>query len=310
VNFTKHARAIIPAFAFVAGTPSAWSAITLAADEAPVDPPWTQPANFSWVREKGSTTATADLVLRYRSEVQRSANEGFASQGSYGFGVYLHRDNAAGAVKNDRGLQASYSGLLVPDWGNAGPVGSLGYSLKASTGKGLVDVDQPSGSKIQVDKTKNRIVFSLGGFLQPKMSGAPMVGRVPAVLFLDGGPSLYFDESRGQGVMGTGHVTGASFKLAVNYAPLGLEPKAVGGLALVPTMRLAAQTQRDLDAAGSRMKKTRNLYSLELNLLFAQPDTATNKLIPSLQLSRSVGADLLTGRADTAKTELSFGLTF
>lgn len=310
MNFAKHPRIIGSALVFAACASPAWSAITLAADEAPIDPPWTQPANFAWVREKGSTTATADLVLRYRSEVQRSANAGFASQGSYGFGVYLHRDNAADAVKNDRGVQASYSGLLVPDWGNAGPVGSLGYSLKGSIGKGLVDVDQPSGSKIQVDKTKNRVLLSLGGYLQPRISGDPVVGRLPAIFFFDGGPSVYFDESRGEGVLGTGRVTGASFKLAVNYAPLGLEPVAVGGLAVVPTMRLAAQTQHDLSAAGSRIKKTRNLYSLELNLLFAQPDTATNKLIPSLQLSRSVGADLLTGRAQTAKTELTFGLTF
>lgn len=310
MNFTRHQRALIQVLASASCIPSAWSAITLAAEEAPIDPPWAQPANFSLVREKGTTTATADLVLRYRSEVQRTSNKNYASQGSYGFGVYLHRDNTADARKNDRGVQASYSGLLVPDWNNAGPVVSLGYSLKASTGKGLVEVDQLAGTKVQVDKTKNRVVLALGGYLQPKLSANPVVGQVPGIMFFDGGPSLYFDESRGNGVVGTGRISGASLKLAFNYAPLGMEPVAVSGLAVVPTVRLAAQTQHDLNASGSRTKTTRNLYSLDLNLLFAQPDEAANKLIPSLQLSRSVGADILTGRARTAKTELSFGLTF
>jgi len=186
----------------------------------------------------------------------------------------------------------------------------LGYSLKASTGKGLVEIVQPAGTKTQVEKTKNRFVLSLGGYLQPQKSGTPEVGKVSAIIFFDGGPSLYFDESRGNGLSGTGLVGGAALSLGFNYAPLGLEPVAISGLTMIPTMRLAAQTQHDFSASGSRVKSSRNLYRLEINLLFAQPDGTTNKLVPSLQLSRSVGADLLTGRAQTAKTELTFGLTF
>ncbi len=99
-------------------------------------------------------------------------------------------------------------------------------------------------------------------------------------------------------------------KLGANYAPLGLEPTPLAGLAVVPTIRLAAQVQRDFSATDSRTKQTRKLYSLELNLLFARPDDEDGKFVPSLQLARSVGADLLTGRSETAKTELSLGLTF
>jgi hypothetical protein len=310
MNSARHHRFLINGLLLAAWIPSAWAGITLAAEDAPVDPPWKQPANFSLVREAGVTTVTADMVLRYRSEDQYAANPGFASKGSYALGLYVHRDNTVNAKKNDRGLQVSYSGLLVPDWSNAGPVVSLGYSIKASTGKGLVEVQQFAGPKTQVEKTKNRLTLSLGGYVQPRISGNPKVGEVPSIMFFDGGPSLYLDESRGNGVAGTGRVIGAALKLGFNYAPLGLEPVALVGMTVVPTIRLAAQSQHDLSVSGSREKKTRNLYTLDFNLLFAQPDGTSNKLIPSLQFSRSVGADLLTGRKQTAKTEVTFGLTF
>ena len=289
----------------------AWSAgLTLRAADPPVNTPWTEPASLAVTREGGSNTVTADLVLSYRSEVQVARNANFSKNGSYGAGVYLHRDTTSTEPKNDRGVSLGYAGLLVPDLGNAGPVGSLGYSVKLSAGKSLVEVEDAGGNKSWVDKTKTRLLASLGGYLQPALGGSPQKGVIPPVLFFDGGPALYVDQSRGNGVKGTGRVTGAQLKLGANYAPFGLEPLPVAGLAMVPTLRIAAQIQRDFSATESRTKQTRKLYSLELNLLFARPDDGDGKFVPSLQLARSVGADLLTGRPEGAKTDLLLGLTF
>lgn len=289
----------------------AWSGgLILRAADAPLNTPWSEPASLTVTREGGNNTVTADLVLSYRSEVQVSRNVNFAKRGSYSTSVYLHRDTTPTAPKNDRGVSLGYAGLLVPDLSNAGPVGSLAYSVKLSVGKSLVEVEDAGGNKSWVDKTKTRLLASLGGYVQPVLGGDPQKGVIPAVLFFDGGPAFYVDQSRGNGVKGTGRLTGAQLKLGANYAPFGLEPIPVAGLAMVPTLRLAAQVQRDLSATESRTKRTRKLYSLELNLLFARPDDEDGKFVPSLQLARTVGADLLTGRSDTAKTELSLGLTF
>lgn len=290
--------------------PAFSAGLTLRAADAPVNTPWKEPANLAVTREGGSNTATADLVLAYQSEVQVSRNAKFARNGSYSAGLYLHRDSTSSAPKNDRGLSLGYAGLLVPDFGNAGPVGSLGYSVKVSAGNSLVEVEAAAGVKSWVDKTKTRLVLALGGYVQPAIGGNPQKGVVPSILYFDGGPALYVDQSRGNGVKGTGRLTGAQFKLGANYAPLGLEPTLVAGLVMVPTIRLAAQAQRDFSATESRTQQTRKLYSLELNLLLARPDDEDGKFVPSLQLARSVGADLLTGRSEAAKTELLLGLTF
>lgn len=308
---TKQLTITAVALAVTLWAPIARCAFKLSADEAPVDPPWSQPANLSVVREGGTNTVTADFLLQYQSKARRYGDAAFAADGSYGVGIFLHRDNTPTARRNDRGLQLSYSGLLVPNLSNAGPVVRMGYSLKAKTGKALVEVDQPDGSKALVDKTKNRIVLALGGYLLPAMSGEPTPGVIPPIrVFFDGGPSLYLDESRGNGVPGNGRITGTQLKLGFNYAPLGHDPLPVKGLTMFPTLRLAAQVQSDISASGTRTRMTRKLYSLELNLLFDRPETETDKLVPSIQLSRSVGADVLTGRAQAARTELMLGLSF
>lgn len=304
-------RAVAVVLAGVAAALPVWGAgLSLTAADAPVNTPWSEPANLSVTREAGTSTVTADLVLNYQSETRYRKSAGFASKGSYSVGVYLHRDTTATAPRNDRGVAVSYAGLLVSDFSNAGPVGSLGYAVKLGAGKSVVEVEAADGSRSWVDKTKIRLVASLGGYLQPALGGGPTPGVIAPILFFDGGPAVYVDQLRGQGIQGSGRVTGGQLKLGANLAPMGLEPVPMAGLAMVPTLRVAAQVQRDFSASDSRTRQTRKLYSLELNLLFGRPEEEAGKLVPSLQLARSVGADLLTGRAESAKTELSLGLTF
>ena len=94
--------------------------------------------------------------------------------------------------------------------------------------------------------------------------------------------------------------------------PFGIDPTAefnrFGGLGFVPTFRAAAQFEKDAAASGLRVKDTYKLYTLEISLAFSK--LSGNDIVPTLNLARTVGADLLTGRARTSKTELSLGLTF
>ena len=52
------------------------------------------------------------------------------------------------------------------------------------------------------------------------------------------------------------------------------------------------------------------IYSVGLTIEAGAYGKSNGQLIPSLTLARSTGADLLKGRANSAKTELTFGLTF
>lgn len=203
-------------------------------------------------RGDGSNTVTADLVLSFRSEVHVSRNTNFANNGSYSARLYLHLNSTSSAPKNDGGLSLGYASLLVRVYGTARPVGSLGHPVKLNDGKSLVEVKDAVGTKSWGDKTKTRLVAGFGGHLQPAIGGSLQKGEVSAILYCDGGPSLNFNQSQGNAVMGTDRLTGSQMKLGANYAPLGLALTLVADLAMVPTIWLAAQVQRDFSSTDTR----------------------------------------------------------
>ena len=158
---------------------------------------------------------------------------------------------------------------------------------------------------------------TVGGYYQPAFSA----GRVPprpgssdrsaAIWFFDGALSIYSDNSSGGSGKGVGRLSGGMISVAANVAPLGLDPafNTVGNLGFVPTLRVGAQVQSDAGATGDREKDTRKLYSASLSLAFGNLGESKG-VIPSINLSRTYGADVLTGRANSGKTELSLGLSF
>lgn len=289
---------------------------TLAAADAPIDPPWAQPATLSYVRNgDGTTSATVDAVLRYKWSGQ-SASAQSAVKTSYGAGVYLHRDTTSSAPKNDRGVSANYGQLIVNDGDNSQGVRSLNWNGKISFGKALEAFKDASGAASSSDRTKDRELLQLSGYFQPALAGVPVPPesnlRPPMVMFFDSSLGLYSDNSKGGSGKGVGRLSGGLLGLSANFAPFGIDPAAgfnrVGGLGFVPTIRFAAQVQHDLASSGERPKDTYKLYTAEVALAFSK--LSGGGVVPTLNLSRTIGADLLTGRAKSSKTELSLGLSF
>jgi hypothetical protein len=294
----------------------ALAAITLAADDAPTNPPWKQPATLSYVRNgDGTTNATADAVLRYKVTDTPPA-ESTAKTTTYSFGTYIHRDNDSTAPKNDRGLSASYGQFIVEDYNNAQGPRSFNWNAKLTFGKALQEYVDDNKATVRSDKTKDRQLVQVSGYYQMPTSGVPVApgskDRPAAVIFFDGNLGAYSDHSSGGSGKGTGRLTGTLLSASANIAPFGIDPSSefnrYGGLGFVPTFRAAAQFEKDAAASGLRTKDTYKLYTLEMSLAFSK--VSGNDIVPTLNLSRSVGADLLTGRARTSKTELSLGLTF
>jgi hypothetical protein len=142
----------------------------------------------------------------------------------------------------------------------------------------------------------------------------PQIGKPGPILYfyLEGGG--YSDHIGGAQVAAIdGRVSGLLAKVSATYAPFGLK-SAIG---VVPVLDLSAQVQSDRNAGGGRVEETRRLYRASLSMNFGVPDkqgpagkTSLNKLQPSLVLSRTLGADLLSGRPKAAVTELVLSLKY
>lgn len=310
-----HARDLVAAAIAPWLTASALASVTLAADDAPSDPPWESPATLSYVwNGDGTSKGVVDAVLRYKNS-DVSSSQAKATKSNYALGVYVHRDTDSGAPRNDRGVQASYGQLIVRDGSNSGGVRSLSWTAKLSLGKALQAYKDANDVELHSDRTKDRQSLQLAGYYQPALTGAPprpgSNDRPPLIMFFDGSIGAYSDNSHGGSGKGTGRLTGAMVGLSANFAPLGIDPafNQIGSLGFVPTVRLAAQVQRDMAASGDRPKDTYKLFTVAISLAFGKLQSGGG-LVPSLNLVRTVGADLLTGRAKTSTTELSLGLTF
>jgi hypothetical protein len=293
-----------------------FAAVILAADDAPADPPWNNPATLSYVRNgDGTTNATIDAVFRYKNSDVTSTSSA-ATKSNYSAGVYVHRDNDSSAPKNDRGVQVSYGQFIVRDADNSKGVSSLNWLAKLALGNSLQAYKDTNNIVVYSDRTKDRQLVQLAGYYQPALSGVPprpgSDDRPPLVMFFDGNIGAYSDHSSGGSGKGTGRLTGAMMGLSANIAPLGLDPafNKLANLGFVPTLRVAAQVQRDASACGDRLKGTYKLYTASLSFAFAKLNSGGGGMVPSFNLSRTVGADLLMGRAETSRTEISLGLAF
>jgi hypothetical protein len=287
--------------------------VTLAADEAPADPPWQNPASVAYTRNgDGTAVSTANAVLKY-SYIMAMPASGGAMQDRFGLSTFIHRDTTAASPTNDRGIALSFSRAYVPDTRNSEGVFSLGVNAKVSFGKALQEDKDASGKTIYPDRNKDRQILVGTTYYKFPLAGDPISNPRPFISFLTGTVGFYSDHSSGGNGKRTGRVTGSSVASSWNAAPFGIDPEAnkIGGFGFVPTIQLAAQLQQDSRASQTRVKDNYKLYSATLALQFAKLDKSNvNGLVPSLNLTRSVGADLLIGRPYQTKTELSLGLSF
>jgi len=304
----------------------AFSQVTLAADSEPTDKPWTKPATLSYTRGgDGKSTTTADAYLKYtvKRTTDASSPTAAATNDAWSIAGYVHRNNADDAKKDDRGVALGYARLLVLDsFGSAGPM-SMEWGGKITFGKSLVLLDDKASPEEYNDKTKEREKLYVSGFFQPALSGTPTrksddpKHRSPATMdmYFTWNAGLYSDHTAGGAGKGNGRNNGAMAGLEWNIMPFGMVAanNAIGDYGVAPVFTLAAQIEKDISASGQRKKDTYKLYTAMLTLEFDTiVDTAGSigRLKPSLNFSRSIGADLLGGRPYEGKTEISFGLSF
>lgn len=306
----------------------AFSQISLSAGNEPADKAWQKPATLAYVRNgDGSSITAIDAYLKYTMENTRLARtiDAPAVKESWSVAAYLDKDTGGSTRKNDRGGVLGYTRMIVTDYPNTGPVMSLSWNARLSVGKSLQLIDDKVTPQQFVDKTKDRQLLTAVAYFQPQTAAERPGNGDAAVrsavrpfdmfLLMEGG--LYSDHNSGGAADGGGRLSGGLASIEWNFFPLGLvaSDNRIGGYGVAPVLTLAAQVQHDTSASGMRKKDTYKLYTamltLELNTLVNDGNkSGIGRLKPSLSVSRSVGADLLSGRPYEAKTEVAFGLTF
>lgn len=313
----RHHLLLIPLFAAA----PAWAQLSLTADREPDDKSWESPATIAYTRDGNHQSNTAiDAYLSYKHALPAQATRNGARADSVAVSGYVHRNNQGDARQNDRGLALSFKRFIVADNNNAGPVTSLAWNAKLSAGKTLLPTGSTDAGGVPQydDVTKDRQQVFLSGYLQPALAGSAHGGGPRAVLgrtsvqHLGWNAGIYSDHNSGGSGLNKGRLSGANGAVEWSVMPLGLiaGDNRLGGYGVIPVLALKAQIQHDFSANGARTKDTYKLYSAALRFDFETLNTGGVHLIPSLVLKRSIGADLLAGRAYEGKTEIAFGLSF
>lgn len=281
-------------------------ALTLQADSAPNEEPWTAPATINYVHTNGSTTGSIDAALDY-SYTLKNPDDGtfWGKKWMFDIGPYVHRNTDPSALKNDRGVSLSASWHGNVDKKVTEQRLALTVSGSAAWGKTLVVAADGNGNPTRSDDNTDRETLTADLYWHPAFPQGS--------LFFDAGLGLYSDHTSGGAADSDGRLSGTTGSIGANWAILGYEPVSVPGwsLAVVPTLTALAQVEKDSSASGGRAKGTYHLWSVAAGLAFASLAQGDHPhAIPSLSLSRSSGSDLLTGRPRSALTEITLGLTF
>jgi hypothetical protein len=279
---------------------------SLRAAEEPDAKEWAQGASLSYVAKDGKATWQTDAVVKVGWEWARSDAVTPGQPLTFGvttwgleLGPYLHRLDGSDAPVNDRGLSVRLSMFRVPAGPATGAVVSYAADVVGSGGTTLKERSgTPAGQFDNVDA--KRVVATLSMYYQRadnwflRLSG--------------GGYSDHVSGSPGPGV--NGRETGLHGSVQLSISPLGLLGTRVGPYALVPLLTLKAQKQSDRSATDSRTRNNYELYTALLSLPLAFGDSKRSGFVPSLDISRSVGADLLAGRARSGITRVALALKY
>jgi hypothetical protein len=309
---SRHLLGLIVA-AQCSGVHAQWK---LAGDQQPNDPPlWQKPATISHTKVDGKSTGNVDADLRYAFKSGPQPSVIGLSSTSYAAGVYVHRTNAEKAPKNDRGGSLKIGkvyrfGQVDPTQNDSAStvkrIDFIELSLSIKAGKTFVSDKDAAGAARTWDKKTLRVVAQGDYYLIPKTADKPLASDIQ--FNIAGG--AYEDLLSGTGAQ-SGNLSGAFARARIDWAFRGLNPgdtKVSEGLGFAPVLYVSTQVQRDFADSGDRQKEQRILHAIGLSLNFAK--LGDSGLVPSLVLERSVGADLLVGRAKSGKTLLALGVAF
>jgi hypothetical protein len=276
-----------------------------AAEPAPSKQPWTKGAGIAYTSIDGASTTDIDAVLalnyRFYQPLPLAGEDDFKG-GSIGWtasaGPYLHKHRESSKPTNDRGATISFGANWIPRHfaSGSGAVVSISAGLTIEAGKTLSESGTGTGHYVDVDKQRTilsgsvyydpvRYAFlrlTLGGYTD-KASDAPA-------------PAL------------NGRESGTLAGLDLSIYPLGRAyrfPNVANGL--IPLLTFSGLKQWDASASGQRQKRDYRLGSATLSFLFAPHDSA---FVPSLDISRSFGANLLEGRERSGKTSVRFSVKY
>lgn len=261
---------------------------------------WERGAALAYASVDGKSTTDIDMLVKLQYELLQPLTSDPAAAGSIkwkaGLGPYLHKHRADEKPQNDRGAQASLTAHWKPGGDPSGPVVNIDMGISFSAGKKLTETTAGSNQYLDVDT--QRAQATLAGYVRPHES---MYFRTTVGAYDD----RVTDSPK---VALNGREAGWSAKLQWSFYPTGLLPlKLKDELTVVPLLTLSAQKQWDSLATGSRREKNYKLYSIVLSFPFRTGDAG---LIPSFDIERSIGADLLQGRPSSGKTSALFTLKY
>lgn len=269
-----------------------------AADEpAPAMKEWERGASIAYVKLDDKSTTDIDAVgaLNFVGSEKTPQWREFSSVSwRVGGGAYLHKYNASSTPEHDRGWLIQTGATWLP--GNpSGPVLGFDTGLLYKRGTSLT----ATGAGTHVDVDTSRALLTGSAYFQNS-----------GYYFLRATAGAYSDDISDAPTAGlNGRENGVLGKLQASFYPLKLAPTEISGtnLSFTPLITAIAQKQWDTSASGARQERDYKLYSIALSLNFARDNSG---FVPSLDISRSIGADLLEGRARVGKTSVRFSLKY
>lgn len=264
---------------------------------------WEQGAGIAFNSVDGKETWQTDAVLKIIASSLKQSDliEVPSIKRNLSGGVFLHKMSGGDTPSNDRGVSLGADWHVIPGGSAAGGVVSYDIGVNGSMGKTLKFVTDASGqSKFDVDTKRLTAIGSM--YYQPQDSS--MYFRFAGGAYMD-----HASASPKKGVNGRESGLLASVQFSVYPFGMSAAENKLGPWVVAPLFTLKAQRQRDLSASGEREKAGYTLYSAVMSFPFTIAGVDPG-YVPSFDIKRSVGADLLTGRTRSGQTSVLFTLKY
>jgi hypothetical protein len=232
----------------------------------------------SWAK----SISTDDPVLKPKDKILYSA------------GPYWRRDTGAKPI-DDRGVSLSAQRIMNPILVHDVFQPDVGITFE--TGRTLKEREDKSFAPAN----SLRVVANASATFIPRWSES-------TYYMLAAG--AYHDRTRHSPAVGVnGSESGTFARFEFGWYLNGLFPPPGGAFRVTPLFKLKAQKLFDASASGERVKKDYRLYTAALSIPFETVGSTTS-VVPSIELEWSLGANLLTGRAESRRHSILFALKY